>query len=407
MQWGGQRVKLPDGGKSAYALGTFLSSICRSLDVEVVRNWSLGHDEYWGKIGHFAVGWKACDRLSGTLSDLMLANQARIGFPDKTISQGTAFRVGRHGFVPLADVPDYVWVASKARRDEPIQHFADIDIYDIDGGPSLLDQCVADTKNVAASVWKAYFDGFAAKDVGPEEGVLPLRVWQIWEAMVAYLNDDRDAMRFMAAAGVLAHYVGDASQPLHCSYMHHGVPPMVKAGSRKYPVPRSSKEFEAFKKTPAAKIHGIYEETMLEVDTATALADIDQALKGPGPKIQIRNGHDAAVAVIQLMSRSQKRLAPKTIINTDDPTLGPKARAQALWKNAKIRDATTASLADSVRVLAALWSSAWAEGGGDKIAKKNIREYIEEEIEPVYRKEKNFLPSLSLDAMAKSGSFEP
>ena len=59
MQWGGQRVRLPDGTPSAYALGTFLSSVCRSLDVELVRDWSIGHDEYWGKIGHFAIGWKA------------------------------------------------------------------------------------------------------------------------------------------------------------------------------------------------------------------------------------------------------------------------------------------------------------------------------------------------------------
>src|SRR5262249_40954484 len=158
----------------------------------------------------------------------------------------------------------------------------------------------------------------------------------IWEAMRMYLKKDRDAMRFVAAAGVLAHYVGDASQPLHCSYMHHGIPPLVKVGSRKYPVPRDSEEFKAFKKTAPAKIHAIYEEAMLEVERGRALADIDRALKGTGPKIQIANGHDAAVAVIQLMSRSQERLAPKTIINADDPSLGPKARAEALWANAKI-----------------------------------------------------------------------
>jgi len=408
MQWGGQRVRLPDGTHSAYALGTFLSTICRSLDAELVRDWSLGHDEYWGKIGHFAIGWKACDRLTGPLSDLMQANQARIGFPDKTIKQGTAFRVGRQGFVPLADVPDYVWVVAKGTRPfEGIQHFADIDIYDIDGNPSLLDQCVADSSKVAASVWKAYFDGFAARGVGPEEGVLPFRVWQIWDAMVSYLKKDRDVLRFVAAAGVLAHYVGDASQPLHCSYMHHGLPPMKKVGSRKYPVPRDSDEFKAFKTSRAAKIHGIYEETMLEIDTATALAGVDKALNRAGPKIVIESGHDAGVAVIALMNRSQDRLAPRTIINADDSALGPKARAAALWKNATIRNATMASLADSVRVQAALWSSAWESGGGDNLAKKNIREYTEDELEPVYRKEKTFVPSLSLEAMVKSGKFEP
>ena len=31
---------------------------------------------------------------------------------------------------------------------------------------------------------------------------------------------------FVAAAGVMAHYVGDASQPLHSSYLHHGRLPM-------------------------------------------------------------------------------------------------------------------------------------------------------------------------------------
>src|SRR5262249_16285611 len=36
MQWGGQRVATSDGNRSAYALGSFLSSICRSLDVEIV-----------------------------------------------------------------------------------------------------------------------------------------------------------------------------------------------------------------------------------------------------------------------------------------------------------------------------------------------------------------------------------
>ena len=123
---------------------------------------------------------------------------------------------------------------------------------------------------------------------------------------------------------------------------------------------------------------------MLEIDTATALAGVDKALKGAGPKFSVENGHDAAVAVITLMHDAQDRLAPETIINADDPALGPKARAAA-----------------------ALWSSAWAEGGGDSMAKKNIREYAEDELDPVYRKEKSFVPSLSLDSMAKSGDFEP
>lgn len=74
MQWGGQRIRSDDGQKSAYALASFLSTICRSLDVEVIRNWSLGHDEYWGKVGQFSIGWKACDQLKGDLARLMKLN---------------------------------------------------------------------------------------------------------------------------------------------------------------------------------------------------------------------------------------------------------------------------------------------------------------------------------------------
>ena len=49
--------------------------ICRALDVEIIRDWSIGHDEYWGKIGHFAIGWKACENLTGALSVLMKKNR--------------------------------------------------------------------------------------------------------------------------------------------------------------------------------------------------------------------------------------------------------------------------------------------------------------------------------------------
>ena len=408
MQWGGQRVSLPDGTQTSYALGTFLSSICRSLDVEVIRNWSLGHDEYWGKIGHFAIGWKACDFLSGDLARVMTLNQPRIGFGNETLSEGAGLKVNRLNFVPLADVPDYVWVTARGLHpNEAIQHFADIDIHDINGGPSLLERCVQDPSNVAASVWKAYFDGFAAAGVGPDEGALPFRVWQLWEAMVTYLGK-QDVLHFVAAAGVLAHYVGDASQPLHCSYMHHGVPPTKTVSGREYPVRKNSPEFEESKTTAEAKIHGIYEERMLEIDTAAVLTEVDAALgSSRASKFSIKSGHDAAVAIVMLMHRSQKRLSPKMIFEADDPTLGPTARAEALWANSRIRAATIASIADSVQLLAALWSSAWKVGKKTTMPKSQIRLFEESELEQIYRGEREFAPSLSLDDMARSQKFEP
>lgn len=406
MQWGGQRTRMPDGSTSAYALGSFLSTVCRQLDAEIVRDWSTGHDEYWGKIGHFAIGWKACDLVSGKLGKLMKANQVRIGFDDATIGQGSEFRVGRDGFVPLADVPDYVWITSR-RATEPVQHFADVDIYDIEGGETLLQRCVEDSSNISASLWQEYFDGFAEKGVGPEEGVLPFRVWQIWDAMVAYLRK-KDVLRFVAAAGVLAHYVGDASQPLHSSWLHHGVPPTKKVGGRKYPLPRDSDEFQEFKETRAAQIHAIYEQRMLEVDTAEALADVNRLLRNKAPRApRIESGFDAARATIGLMQRAQKRLPPMDLIKADDPEEGPKARAEALWNSDRVREATIASLVDSVRVLAAMWKTAWRVGGGEKLAAKKLVRLREADLDRVVRRDRTFVPSYSLKRMAQTGDFEP
>lgn len=408
MQWGGQRILLSDGTSSSYALGSFFSTVCRVLDVQPVRDWSLGFDETWGKVGHFSIGWKACDQVAGNLKKLMKANQANIGFSDAEVGLGAKFTVDKKKFVPLADVPDYLWVVNHGSHpDEAIQHFADIDIADINGGKTLLQKCTDDPKNVAARVWKSYFDGFAAEGLGPEEGALPFRVWQLWEAMVKFLQAE-DLLRFVAAGGVMAHYVGDASQPLHCSFMHHGVPPMKTFHGREYPLPRSSQEFQDFKETREAQIHSIYEETMLEVDTVTALAAVDTVLAGmtyAGSPID--SGHTAGVAVVELMQRSQDRLKPLDIINADDPSLGPKTRAKALWAIKKIREATIESLADSVVVLATLWAAAWKAGNGNAIKKTKLVTLDQDKLDDLVRHDHNFVKSLSLDDMAASGDFEP
>lgn len=409
MQWGGQRVLLPDGSRQAFALATFLSSICRTLDVEIDRGWSLGHDEYWGKIGHFAIGWKACGLVSGRLGTFMAANQSRIGFANETLGQGSAFKMGREDFVPLADVPDYVWIGASSyvatRKAEPGQHFADIDIPAIDGGPSLLQACRADPANVSPAVWRDYFKGFADAGCGPEEGALPFRVWQLFDIMVAALRKPtKDLKRFVAAAGVMAHYVGDASQPLHSSYLHHGRLPMVAVGPREYPVAHDSPEYRDFKKSREAKIHGIYEEGMLEIGVPPALLAIDEGLPASGIPDDIANGWQAACATFELMSDAHRRLPPETIIDADDPSLTERQRAERLWANPQVQSETIASLAASTVLLARLWASAWRVGGGNGIAASRLRAFSEAEIGALSRSA-SFAPALTLDEMAASGDF--
>ena len=79
IQWGGQ-VFVTDATKRArFALASALSSVCRHLDVEIVRDWNIGQTEYWGAVGHYKIGFTACGLVvNKDLKQLMLANQDRI-----------------------------------------------------------------------------------------------------------------------------------------------------------------------------------------------------------------------------------------------------------------------------------------------------------------------------------------
>jgi uncharacterized protein (DUF486 family) len=51
-----------------FALATSLGTVCRVLDVEVVRDWDIGLSEYWGKVGHYKIGAKACELVSDPIA---------------------------------------------------------------------------------------------------------------------------------------------------------------------------------------------------------------------------------------------------------------------------------------------------------------------------------------------------
>lgn len=104
------------------------------------------------------------------------------------------------------------------------------------------------------------------------------------------------------------------------------------------------------------------------------------------------------------MSGAQARLLPESIIDADDPSLGPTERARRLWANVKIRTETIRSLAESTVLLARLWASAWRVGKGNNITPAKLRVFTESEIQAVYKK-KTFAPALTLDQMVNSGRF--
>jgi len=344
MEWGGH-TWVDDGRckrTGRFALATSLSNVCRELGVTLLRDWN-SNPEYWGPVGHYTIGFFACDKISGNLGTLMKANQTMVSYPLSSISSRTKINEkGPGGFVPLADVPDRLWAHGKMIRgsaDKP-NHFADMDQPDPENGDkTLLDLC-KDPDNVNVDFWLKYYTD--VNDSG--RGLLPFRVWQFFDEMVDAVSS-KDITRYVGAAGICAHYVGDACQPLHISFLHDGFPATNGQPAR------------------GRGVHTAYEETMLRQNSVELLQRLGDELQNSGTVAPPNDGHGAAVATVNLMRRTFATIQPQSIV---EAFLDNKD----LWQ--EFRDPTIAVMVDGVRTLRAIWLGAWNKGGGKKIADSQL-----------------------------------
>jgi hypothetical protein len=299
----------------------------------------------------------------------MEANLERISYPDARLRASTFKGLSKAEFVPLADVPDYVWKspAGEARRTtENPSHFADMD-KKIPSGPdkgrTLLDLC-ADPANVTAEVWSNYYD--KVKD--SSRGALPFRVWQLYDEMVASVKAQA-LDRYVAAAGVLAHYVGDACQPLHISYLFNGDPDVLVNG-----------------KAQGRGVHEAYEARMVNAHGPELLVGITEGLGLAAPLPPFTTGRGAALATVELMRLTFERLPPRDIVTAY-------VAERDLWQD--FGTATIATMVEGVRALARIWQSAWIEGDGDTIPPEALAAIPPQSLAALY-KDPTFVPSLRL-----------
>jgi hypothetical protein len=385
LQWGGH-VFTDSTGRPQYscALATCLSTACNLLGVEVVTDWNVSGTEYWGEVGHYTVGAMACslkiDKLP-KLQRLLRHNVERVGFSDADLAKPERVLKNKAGYkyVPLADVADDVWRIT--RPSDENNHFADMDVKAKSGtykGKSLLQLC-KNAKNVDPDVWVEFYKGVP----GTNPGALPFRVWQIYDAMVASLQkDDPDVVEFFTAAGCLAHYVGDACQPLHISELHHGYPPLKKG-------------------TVPYQVHAVYETQMLNVP-----AHAQALVKGLRAKINAHaavkptfaGGRGAAQRVVRLMMETFDRLPPHEIVDAYNEETSPAARIDRLWNDFRVR--TIECMLAGCVCLADIWASAWREGEGERVPAAALGEIEWEDLATLYR-DKDFLPSWGLAHLAK------
>jgi hypothetical protein len=412
IQWGGQQF-LADGRQmsSSYALATCLSTVCTRLDVDVLRDWNIDQPDYWGAVGHYGIATNAIAAVRDpALSKLMTANLERISFQTPDITKSQMAGLSKREFVPLADVPDMVWKVGPYKRGgmsspEHANHFADMDrVIDppIAGGTTLLEICKDRPANVDVAVWQKYYDAVTRQYPEHESrGLLAFRVWQFYQGMVAYARAG-DAARFVCAAGIVSHYVGDACQPLHVSYLFNGdpdkqVPGTVRDSSGKHPgtVPE------------ATGVHAAYEDVMVDYHVDAIMQGVQQGIAAAKPALDAdfglyTGGHSAAVATVDLIEKTFALIPPRSILDAfvafEDQH--PKDRAESMW-NADAPDSigarTIQVMTQGCLHLAQLWDSAWAEGGGGSRI-TNLTTIDEAALEEIYR-DRNFMPSNTLDTI--------
>jgi hypothetical protein len=347
VQWGGQSFVAPAGGPdSRFVLATMLSNVCRLLDVDLIRDWSSEHSQYWGKVGHYKIAFSACALVSSTypkLRSLLKANALNIGVSDESIAKGELPNASRTKFVALADVPDLVWRSTRGR--DKANHFADMDEAAPSGdfaGETLMTLWTKKPPTRTPATWNAFYESLEPKPQLQHRGALPFRVGQMFDEMVKHLRAE-ELDKFVCVAGTMAHYVGDACQPLHVSKLHHG-----------------EQESES-------SVHEVYETRMLDRFAAEFVDRLNSQLGSKKAKGKVSSGADAADLTVQLMRQTLKKLPPERVLQVFRQSSG-QSQTAAMWS--ELGDDTVAVTAQGALTLAKLWQSAWALAKGESTFSK-------------------------------------
>jgi hypothetical protein len=329
---------------------------------------------------------------------LMRANRLRISFEREGMDASASDRVDASGFVPLKDVPDVVWKksmtavfpAGRGGREQPT-HFANLDEAGANG-QTLFDRLNAPI-DLTVTAFQDYYDNLAYEQ-NSERGLLPFRIWQVYDKMVEAASDRR-VSEFVCAAGILAHYVGDACQVLHGSYLFDGDP----ARKQQRIVRNRDGTQETVLERLGKGVHSDYEDRMINEHIEALMGGVDAAIGWQHAMPLVRGGQDAAFAIVELMRRTRNRIDPIALIEAYAGSLrGDGDASEVLWN--RFGTATRDAIADGCRVLAMLWESAWHEGSGQVIGDDLLGDIPVSELIALYT-DQLFVPSLPLDEVAR------
>jgi hypothetical protein len=386
LEWGAQ-VFAEEGQRSTFSVATSLSNVCKLLDVEMVVEGSDGVSGTWGAVGHYTIGNLAIEQVkNATLKAFLRANADSMSLELDAITGDLRNKdLIESGFVPLADVPDIVWknfpsphinkkgedigvVGGRDTRSsghgstgpEHPNHHCDAD-RPFANQPTLPKACIADPSLLTAAKWNDYFDAFPKTVDELHRGILPFRAWQFFERMKEYAAQEPE--KFIAAAGILSHYIGDACQPLHGSTMSDGIedeqPDIPRDSQRK---DKDGNKLPAFR---GEGVHEAYETQMINsaVKKKVLFPEVEKNLGANHNMALVTSGKEAAIATLTLMRDVAATLKPRDIIDVYEQSfVDGTPHTTALWDGTHVK--TGKIMALGIRTLAMLWDAAWAAGGG-------------------------------------------
>ena len=344
LQWGGHSFLERGGqGRLQIALASSISTILRLLDVELVRDLTFERDSYWGKTGHYKVAQIACGLTSAAGSEidqLLLKNQNNISISDANLKQGKVPADGQTAFIALADIPDLWWRAHRGK--DKANHFADLDepglnLTQANGPQQTLLQQWANHATRTTAMWDRFY---VDKNTTLEHrGALPFRVWQAFDLLVKAAKAG-DVSSFIFVAGTVAHYIGDACQPLHVSRLHHGHDASEDG------------------------VHSDYETTMMDRNVGKLVDGVNALLQQQNQRVKAADlyatGADAADHMVKLMKHViEDILKPEDVITSWKNAHGA-SKYTTMWND--LGDRTCQCIVAGARAMALFWESAWHEG---------------------------------------------